>query len=199
MIAVFCMQSCSKDDSSEDVDNTSTAVEKAKELLNGDVVLNTRATMNGVDKTHLENGCPTKFNFSWKDDGTVDIALNSFTVGAMPFAITFKCNAKLMTLNTWEKNEYTGEGWYKLKGVNGNVTTNSSDPEYSKPGSGSTIDGYINLNTRQIMFIINYNLMNVRTETFMQTIDKSRINNFDAEFKQYEQDLLQWKKDHGEA
>ena len=41
--------------------------------------------------------------------------------------------------------------------------------------------------------------MNVRTETFKQTIDKNRINNFDTEFEQYEKDLLQWKKDNGEA
>ena len=52
-----------------------------------------------------------------------------------------------------------------------------------------------------IEFIVNYNMMNVRTETFQQTIDKNRINNFNfqQEFEQYEKDLIQWKKDNGEA
>jgi len=46
---------------------------------------------------------------------------------------------------------------------------------------------------------VNYNMMNVRTETFQQTIDKSRLNNFKAEFDQYEKDLAQWKKDNGQG
>lgn len=61
------------------------------------------------------------------------------------------------------------------------------------------MDGYLNVLTNEIEFIINYNLMNVRTETFKQTIDKSRIDNFEAEFAQYEKDLAQWKKEHGEG
>lgn len=66
-------------------------------------MLSTRATMSGVDKTLLESGCPTKFNFSWREDGTMVLDLSDFTVGAMPFAITFRCATKFMQLNSWER------------------------------------------------------------------------------------------------
>lgn len=39
--------------------------------------------------------------------------------------------------------------------------------------------------------------MNVRSECFLQTIDKNRINNYEAEFKQYEKDLAAYKEEHG--
>ena len=39
--------------------------------------------------------------------------------------------------------------------------------------------------------------MNVRSECFLQTIDKNRINNYEAEFAQYEKDLAAYKKEHG--
>ena len=39
--------------------------------------------------------------------------------------------------------------------------------------------------------------MNVRSECFLQTINKARINNYEAEFKQYEADLAAYKKEHG--
>lgn len=73
------------------------------------------------------------------------------------------------------------------------------DPNDCQTGSGASVDGYLNVLTNQIEFIVNYNMMNVRTETFQQTIDKSRLNNFKAEFEQYEKDLAQWKKDNGQG
>ncbi len=39
--------------------------------------------------------------------------------------------------------------------------------------------------------------MNVRSECFKQTIDKNRVNNFDADKAQYEKDLAAYKKEHG--
>lgn len=39
--------------------------------------------------------------------------------------------------------------------------------------------------------------MNVRSECFLQTIDKNRINNYEAEFAQYEKDLAAYKEEHG--
>ena len=46
-------------------------------------------------------------------------------------------------------------------------------------------------------FIVDYNMMNVRTETFLQTIDKTRIDRFEEEFSQYEKDLEEAKKEQG--
>lgn len=199
IFALFAVASCSSDDSLTQEAPADEYVAKAKELLNGDVVLSTKATMSGVDKTHLANGCPTKFNFTWKEDGTMTLSLVDFTVGSMPLAVTFKCNTKFMKLNSWDKDERPEAGWIKFQGKNGNVTTDGEDHKDCQTGSGASVEGYLNVETKQIEFIVNYNLMNVRTETFKQTIDKNRINNFDTEFEQYEKDLLQWKKDNGEA
>lgn len=62
---------------------------------------------------------------------------------------------------------------------------------------GSFIQGYYNVNTHQIQFVVSYNMMNVRSECFLQTIDKNRINNYAAEFEQYEKDLAEAKKEQG--
>ena len=43
----------------------------------------------------------------------------------------------------------------------------------------------------------HYNMMNVRSECFLQTIDKTRINNYEKEFAQFEKDLEEYKKEHG--
>lgn len=198
-MATLAISSCSSDDEITQESPEEEYLSKAKTVLNGDIVLSTKATMNGVDKTHLESGCPTKFNFTWNDDGTMTVSLVDFTVGTMPFAVTFKCRTKFMNLNSWEKDEYTGSGWVKFQGTDGNVTTVGDDASDNQKGSGASIDGYLNVLTEEVEFIINYNLMNVRTETFKQTIDKTRIDNFEAEFEKYEKDLLQWKKDNGQA
>lgn len=200
-LASFTMlaSSCSSDDDLNKEAPAEEYVTKAKDILSGDIVLSTKATMSGVDKTHLANGCPTKFNFTWKEDGTMSLSLVDFTVGSMPFAVTFKCSTKFMNLNSWDKDERPEAGWIKFQGKDGNVTTDGDDPKDCQSGSGATVDGYLNVLTNQIEFIVNYNMMNVRTETFQQTIDKNRINNFQQEFEQYEKDLIQWKKDNGEG
>lgn len=200
-LASFIMlaSSCSSDDDLNKEAPAEEYVTKAKDILSGDIVLSTKATMSGVDKTHLANGCPTKFNFTWKEDGTMSLSLVDFTVGSMPFAVTFKCSTKFMNLNSWDKDERPEAGWIKFQGKDGNVTTDGDDPKDCQSGSGATVDGYLNVLTNQIEFIVNYNMMNVRTETFQQTIDKNRINNFQQEFEQYEKDLIQWKKDNGEG
>ena len=68
-LASFIMlaSSCSSDDDLNKEAPTEEYVTKAKDILNGDIVLSTKATMSGVDKTHLANGCPTKFNFTWSE------------------------------------------------------------------------------------------------------------------------------------
>lgn len=197
MATVIGLSSCESDDSLTNEPPAQEYIDKAKEILNGDIVLSTKATMNGVDKTLLESGCPTKFNFSWREDGMMVLDLSDFTVGAMPFAITFRCATKFMNLNSWEQDEYPGDGWVKFVGTDGNVTTSGDDAEDNQEGSGARVDGFLNVNTNQVEFIVDYNMMNVRTETFLQTIDKTRIDRFEEEFSQYEKDLEEAKKEQG--
>ncbi|WP_270768746.1 DUF4903 domain-containing protein [Segatella buccae] len=195
-VTVLGLSACSSDDNLEQKDPNAEYVDEAKKILNGDIVLSTKATMAEVDKTLLPNGCPTKFNFKWEKD-SMQLSLNGFTVGNMPLVIYFSCKCKFMQLNSWEKDEYKGEGWVKFKGKDGNVTGDPKDDSGVQKGSGAGVDGYLNVKTNQIIFIVNYNMMNVRSECFLQTIDKSRINNFEAEFAQYEKDLAAYKKEHG--
>lgn len=199
MATVIGLSSCESDDSLTNEPPAQEYIDKAKEILVGDLVLSTRATMSGVDKTLLESGCPTKFNFSWREDGTMVLDLSDFTVGAMPFAITFRCATTFMQLNSWEKDEYPGSGWVKFVGTDGNVTTSGDDAADNQEGSGARVDGFLNVDTKQVEFIVDYNMMNVRTETFLQEIDKSRIDRFEEEFAQYEKDLEEAKKEQGKA
>ena len=196
-LTVTSFASCESDDDVTKVPPADSYVEQTKALLNGDIVLSTRATMNGVDKTLLPSGCPTKFNFSWKEDDKMVVDLTDFHVGSMPFKISFRCASKIMKLNSWEKDEYPGDGWVKFFGKDGIVSSHGDEPSDNQEGSGASVQGYVNFLTNQIEFIINYNMMNVRTETFLQKIDKTRIDHFEEEFAQYEADLKKWKEDHG--
>ena len=190
--------SCSSDEEITDADANTELVQEATNYLNGEIVLSTNATMNGVNKTLLPEGCPTKFKFEWSktDAQTFTISLLDFTVGNMGMIINFKCDVKTMVLNSWEQKEYTGDGWIKFKGEDGSVWGTDTDGSASS-AKGSSVQGYYNAKTHEIQFIVNYNMMNVRSECFLQTIDKNRINNYAAEFEQYEKDLAAYKKEHG--
>ena len=190
--------SCSSDEEITDADANTELVKEATNYLNGEIVLSTKARMNGVDKTLLPGGCPTKFKFEWSktDAQTFTISLLDFTVGNMGMIINFKCDVKCMVLNSWEQKEYTGDGWIKFKGEDGSVWGTDTDGSPSS-AKGSSVQGYYNAKTHQIQFIVDYNMMNVRSDCFLQTIDKNRINNYAAEFKQYEKDLAAYKKEHG--
>ena len=59
------MASCSSDDNIEKKESPTEAIDLARNFLTGDVVLSTHATLNGVNKTLLPTGCPTRFNFTW--------------------------------------------------------------------------------------------------------------------------------------
>lgn len=196
--AVFAFCSCSSDEEITNSDANSELVKEATNYLNGEIVLSTNATMNGVNKTLLPEGCPTKFKFEWSktDAQTFTISLLDFTVGNMGMIINFKCDVKTMVLNSWEQKEYTGGGWIKFKGEDGSVWGTDTDGSASS-AKGSSVQGYYNAKTHEIQFIVNYNMMNVRSECFLQTIDKNRINNYAAEFEQYEKDLAAYKKEHG--
>lgn len=190
--------SCSSDEEITDADANTELVKEAKNYLNGEIVLSTNATMNGVNKTLLPEGCPTKFKFEWSktDDQTFTISLLDFTVGNMGMIINFKCDVKTMVLNSWEQKEYTGDGWIKFKGEDGSVWGTDTDGSASS-AKGSSVHGYYNAKIHEIQFIVNYNMMNVRSECFKQTIDKSRLATFDADKAKYEADLAAYKKEHG--
>lgn len=196
--AVFAFCSCSSDEEITNSDANSELVKEATNYLNGEIVLSTNATMNGVNKTLLPEGCPTKFKFEWSktDAQTLTISLLDFTVGNMGMIINFKCDVKTMVLNSWEQKEYTGDGWIKFKGEDGSVWGTDTDGSASS-AKGSSVQGYYNAKTHEIQFIVNYNMMNVRSECFKQTIDKSRLATFDADKDKYEEDLKAYKKEHG--
>ena len=190
--------SCSSDEEITDAGANTELVKEATNYLNGEIVLSTNATMNGVNKTLLPEGCPTKFKFEWSktDAQTFTISLLDFTVGNMGMIINFKCDVKTMVLNSWEQKEYTGDGWIKFKGEDGSVWGTDTDGSASS-AKGSSVQGYYNAKTHEIQFIVNYNMMNVRSECFKQTIDKSRLATFDADKAKYEADLAAYKKEHG--
>ena len=58
----FFYSSCSSDQEITQGDADEELVESSKSFLNGEIVLSTKATLSGVDKTLLPEGCPTKFN-----------------------------------------------------------------------------------------------------------------------------------------
>ena len=196
--AVFAFCSCSSDEEITNSDANSELVKEATNYLNGEIVLSTNATMNGVNKTLLPEGCPTKFKFEWSktDAQTFTISLLDFTVGNMGMIINFKCDVKTMVLNSWEQKEYTGDGWIKFKGEDGSVWGTDTDGSASS-AKGSSVQGYYNAKTHQIQFIVNYNMMNVRSECFLQTIDKSRLATYVEDKAKYEEDLKAYKKEHG--
>lgn len=190
--------SCSSDEEITQGNADNTLVSEAKSYLKDEIILSTKATLSGVDKTLLPEGCPTKFKFEWSktDAQTFTISLLDFTVGNMGMIISFKCDVKCMELNSWEKKEYTGDGWIKFKGVDGSVWGTDTDGSASS-AKGSSVQGYYNAKTHQIQFIVNYNMMNVRSECFLQTIDKSRLATFVEDKAKYEEDLKAYKKEHG--
>ena len=153
--------SCSSDEEITDADANTELVKEATNYLNGEIVLSTNATMNGVNKTLLPEGCPTKFKFEWS-----------------------KTDAQ------------TGDGWIKFKGEDGSVWGTDTDGSPSS-AKGSSVQGYYNAKTHQIQFIVEYNMMNVRSDCFLQTIDKSRLATFDEDKAKYEEDLKAYKKEHG--
>jgi hypothetical protein len=177
-------------------------LEVAGRLLQDSVVLNATAMMGTVNKTLLPQGCPLKYYFEWKTKDTLNIQIRKFSVGKMPVTVWFGINCKFMQLNSWEKDEYTGEGWIKFEGVKGmtlyagNANDENKDYQDGTGGSG-TVVGYFNAVTHEIEFVTNFNVMNMSSDVFLQKIDLSRIAKYDEEFAQYEKDLAKYKEEHG--
>ncbi len=189
---------CEKDEP-KTLQEDSNLVEKANELLSGKtIVLNTTASMNGIDKTLLKKGCPVKYTFTWnKETKKLKMKLEKFQVGTMPFGVAFHANATYSELNKWEKDEYKEKGWLKFYADDGN-TDYFGVPEGEAPlTKAGIVEGYVNPLTQEITFFINYNAMNVKSFTYKQKIDFTRFANFEEDFKQYEKDLKKYKEEHG--
>lgn len=209
LACIGLLSSCSSDEAITQGDANQSLVSEAKSYLTDGIVFYTKATMNGVDKTYYQEtgGCPAVFKFNWSkdDDQTFDISILNFTVGNMGMIINYKCTCKTMVLNSWEQKEYTGDGWIKFYGTDGACWGQDEDgSDFSGDGSaegsmvkGSFVQGYYNVKTHQIQFIINYNMMNVRSECPIQSIDKSLLANYDKLKADYEVALKKAKEEAG--
>jgi len=198
ILSCFIFHSCSADEENSKTPVADEYLKTAREILQDSVVLNATAMQGTVNKTLLEKGCPLKYYLKWKTQDTLNIQIRNFSVGKMPVTIWFTINCKFMQLNSWEKDEYTGEGWIKFQGTGGSTiyTANTSDYEDGNGGAG-TVQGYLNVKTKQIEFVTNFNVMNMSSDVYLQTIDPTRIDRFEEEFAQYEKDLAEYKKEHG--
>lgn len=196
---LFFLIACEKDEPKKlDIEN-SKEVLKINNILSGDMVFSTHAKMAGVSKTLLPEGCPTKFSFQWDDKiKKLKVRLPKFHVGTMPFSVVFYCNASYSELNSWEKDEYPEKGWVKFAADDGVVVPYVPNGEKEPVADGAAIlRGYVNPETEQIEFTVNYNMMNVVSHCFKQKIDRSRAQRYEQEFKKYEADLKKYKEENG--
>ncbi len=164
-----------------------------RRFLNDSIVVSSKVTINGVDKTLLSTGCPTLLFLSWESD-SMWFELPEMRIGNMPFSVSFKAKCSVEKLNSWEEDEHAGgQGcWFKFVSNNGYVST-GNDPY----PNGSSIKGFFNLTSHEIEFVIDYNVMNARTVCERQVLDLSRAKNFKAEMEQYMKDLQAEKKENG--
>lgn len=189
--------SCSEEENSkEPISDEYLSV--ARELLQDSIVLNATAMQGKVNKTLLDEGCPLKYYLSWRSQDTLNIQIRKFSVGKMPVTIWFTVNCKFMQLNTWEKDEYSGEGWIKFQGTGGKTVYTAIDEGYEDgDGGAGTVQGYLNVKTKEIEFVTNFNVMNMSSDVYLQKIDPTRMAKFDEEFAEYERKLAEYKKKHG--
>lgn len=196
--AIFAFSSCSADEELVEKPISESYIDEAKKILDGTVVLNATAMQGTVNKTLLDEGCPLRYYLKWNEDGTLNMQIREFCVGKMPVTIWFNINVKFMQLNTWEKDEYKGDGWIKFQGFGGNTVYTAIDDDYEDgDGGAGSVTGFLNVKTHQIEFVTNFNVMNMSSDVFLQTIDPSRLANYDEEFAQYEKDLAEYKRQHG--
>lgn len=197
ILSCISLFSCTADEEITKAPVANKELEVAKKILQDSIVLNATAMQGTVNKTLLKEGCPIKYYLNWHGD-ELNIQIRKFSVGKMPLTIWFSINCKFTQLNSWEKDEYKGDGWIKFQGGGGitNYTGNSEDYKDGSGGSGS-VQGYFNSNTKQIEFVTNFNVMNMSSDVYQQKIDPTRMNRFEEEFAQYEKNLEKYKKEHG--
>jgi hypothetical protein len=195
---------CSSDDNITPKEELNQLTTEARSFLTDNIVLNVRAFMGEADKTLLPDGCPVIFDFKWSDThntNTLNIAMLDFTMEGMPYVIDrFACDLTIASLNSWEQDEYKGDGWIKFEGKDGwlkMVSDIPNIPTIDKQIEGSSIMGYYNVRTHEINFKIDFNQMLVTATAIRQTVDKSRLAKFDEEKKQYEEEFEKYKEEHG--
>lgn len=198
MLMTATLSSCSADAELVEKPIAETYLDEAKKILDGTIVLNATAMQGTVNKTLLDEGCPLRYYLKWNDDGTLNMQIREFCVGKMPLTIWFTIDVKFMQLNTWEKDEYTGDGWIKFHGTGGKTVYTAIDDDYDDgDGGAGSVTGFLNVKTRQIEFVTNFNVMNMSSDVFLQTVDPSRLSRYEEEFAQYERDLEEYKRQHG--
>ena len=89
VLGFMSLVSCSSDEEITDADANSELVKEATNYLNGEIVLSTNATMNGVNKTLLPEGCPTKFKFEWSKTDA-----QTFTISLLDLVIKYNVKFK---------------------------------------------------------------------------------------------------------
>lgn len=204
MTILFSMtfSSCTADEELVQKPVSDDYLQVAREVLQDSIVLNATAMMGTVNKTLLDEGCPLKYYLEWRGQDTLNIQIKEFCVGKMPVTVWFSANCKFMQLNSWEKQEYTEEGWIKFQATGGKTyyTGNGNDVDDSyEDGSGGagTVVGYFNAKTNDIEFVTNFNVMNMSSDVFLQKIDLTRMDRFEADFAEYEKKLAEYKENQG--
>lgn len=190
--------SCTADEEITKTPVSESYISKAKEILQDSVVLNATAMQGTVNKTLLDEGCPLKYYLNWKGDDILNIQIREFCVGKMPLTIWFTIDVKFMQLNSWEKDEYQGDGWIKFQGNGGQTVYTAIDEDYEDGNGGAgSVTGFLNVNTKEIEFVTNFNVMNMSSDVYLQKLDLTRMDRFEEEFEQYEKDLAKYKEEHG--
>ena len=200
-VCLLCTTSCKKEEQHKEITPTDNRLQQAIDFLKGEVVLGQKVKMQDADKTRLPEGCPTKYTFTWMEkDKKFKMALQQIQPGSMPFAVSLVANLSVMELTDWEKDEYKGN-WIKLYDDKAKTYPYNEDNPEAVPdvtGTYSVVKGFYNVDTHEIEFGINYNVMNVTGYIFKQVIDKNRTANYQDDLRDYEEELAEWKLDHGD-
>lgn len=180
---------------------TEAELEAARAALNGPMVVSAKTMVNGADKTLLPGGAPAKFEFVAGAGDRVTMWQDQLHIGNMPFSISLGIELRLSPVLSLEAADFPGEGWVRFSGRRGVVGYNVDRPaatvDTTTTGEGATVTGFVNTQTREVQFEIDYIAGTVSTVVERQTIDASRVAAYEEELRQYEEDLKQYKEEHG--
>ena len=196
----LALLACKKEEQNKPIENTDPKLQTAISALKGDMVLGQHVKMAGTDRSLLPSGVPTKFTFTWDEPSKrLKMHLEKIQPGTMPFAVSMQASLEVMELSYWDKQEYEGN-WIKFYDKAA-VTTPYVPKDYqgtpiTKEGS-TVVTGFFNVDTHEVYFLIQYNMMNVVGTVFKQKIDRSRLAHFQEELDAYEEALAETKLDTG--
>jgi len=196
----LALLACKKEEQNKPIENTDPKLQTAINILKGDMVLGQHVKINNDDKSLLPSGVPTKFTFTWDEPSKrLKMHLEKIQPGTMPFPVSMQASLEVMELSYWDKQEYVGN-WIKFYDKAA-VTTpyipdNYQGPTITKEGS-TIVTGFFNVDTHEVYFLIQYNMMNVVGTIFKQKIDRSRLAHFQEELDAYEEALAETKLDTG--